>query len=160
MDLYINSLTVPTGLFINNRFIPSTTSETLTTENPTTNTPLGQVSAAQPSDVDAAVSSSKEALKTWKTSQPAERRRLLNRLADLIERDAQELASIEAIDAGMLFNMSLGFCIVQAVETLRYFAGWADKIDGQSLEFDQGLAYTKREPIGVCAAVVPWNTPL
>ncbi|PTD04708.1 Aldehyde dehydrogenase [Fusarium culmorum] len=151
---------IPTGLFINNRFIPSTTSETLTTENPTTNTPLGQVSAAQPSDVDAAVSSSKEALKTWKTSQPAERRRLLNRLADLIERDAQELASIEAIDAGMLFNMSLGFCIVQAVETLRYFAGWADKIDGQSLDFDQGLAYTKREPIGVCAAVVPWNTPL
>ncbi|KAJ4136538.1 hypothetical protein NW768_004154 [Fusarium equiseti] len=150
---------VPTGLFINNQFIPATSSETLTTLNPTTNTPLGEVSAAQPADVDAAVSAAQEALKTWKTSH-AERRRLLNKLADLIERDAQDFASLEAVDGGMLFNMSLGFCVVQAVETIRYFAGWADKIDGQSMDFDQGLAYTKREPIGVCAAVVPWNTPL
>jgi len=85
---------------------------------------------------------------------------LLNKLADLIERDAQDFASLEAVDGGMLFNMSLGFCVVQAVETIRYFAGWSDKIDGQAMDFDQGLAYTKREPIGVCAAVVPWNTPL
>jgi aldehyde dehydrogenase (NAD+) len=153
-------LIVPTGLFINNQFNPSTTSKSFTTENPTTNTPLGQVSAAEPSDVDAAVSSSKKAFETWKTTQPAERRKLLNKLADLVERDAQDLASIEAVDAGLLFNMSLGFCVVQAVETIRYFAGWADKIDGQSMDFEQGLAYTKREPIGVCAAVVPWNTPL
>ncbi|RBR26147.1 uncharacterized protein FIESC28_01038 [Fusarium coffeatum] len=150
---------VPTGLFINNKFIPSTSSETLTTLNPTTNTPLGEVSAAQPADVDAAVSAAQEALKTWKTSH-GERRRLVNKLADLIERDAQDFASLEAVDGGMLFNMSLGFCVVQAVETIRYFAGWADKIDGQAMDFDQGLAYTKREPIGVCAAVVPWNTPL
>ncbi|CAG7557860.1 unnamed protein product [Fusarium equiseti] len=150
---------VPTGLFINNKFIPATSSETLTTLNPTTNTPLGEVSAAQPADVDAAVSAAQEALKTWKASH-AERRKLLNKLADLIERDAQDFASLEAVDGGMLFNMSLGFCVVQAVETIRYFAGWADKIDGQAMDFDQGLAYTKREPIGVCAAVVPWNTPL
>ncbi|RFN45474.1 aldehyde dehydrogenase (nad+) [Fusarium flagelliforme] len=150
---------VPTGLFINNKFVPATSSETLTTLNPTTNTPLGEVSAAQPADVDAAVSAAQEALKTWKTSH-AERRKLLNKLADLIERDAQDFASLEAVDGGMLFNMSLGFCVVQAVETIRYFAGWADKVDGQAMDFDQGLAYTKREPIGVCAAVVPWNTPL
>ncbi|KAH7191808.1 aldehyde dehydrogenase domain-containing protein [Fusarium flagelliforme] len=150
---------VPTGLFINNKFVPATSSETLTTLNPTTNTPLGEVSAAQPADVDAAVSAAQEALKTWKTSH-AERRKLLNKLADLIERDAQDFASLEAVDGGILFNMSLGFCVVQAVETIRYFAGWADKVDGQAMDFDQGLAYTKREPIGVCAAVVPWNTPL
>ncbi|KAI1057016.1 hypothetical protein NW752_003178 [Fusarium irregulare] len=150
---------VPTGLFINNKFVPATSSETLTTLNPTTNTPLGEVSAAQPADVDAAVSAAQEALKTWKTSH-AERRKLLNKLADLIERDAEEFASLEAVDGGMLYNMSLGFCVVQAVETIRYFAGWADKVDGQTMDFDQGLAYTKREPIGVCAAVVPWNTPL
>ncbi|KAL4723031.1 hypothetical protein ACLX1H_010272 [Fusarium chlamydosporum] len=151
---------VPTGLFINSQFVPATDSKTFTTENPTTNTPLGEVSAAQPADVDAAVLSSKEALKTWKTTQPSERRKLLNKLADLVERDAQDLASIEAVDGGMLYNMSLGFCVVQAVETLRYFAGWSDKIEGQAMDFDQGLAYTRREPIGVCAAVVPWNTPL
>ena len=154
------TLTVPTGLFIDNTFTTAEANKTVTIENPTTASPIGAVSAAQTSDVDRAVLSSRKASATWKTTPPQERRRLLNKLADLIERDVQDFASIEAVDAGMLYNMSMGMSVPQAAETCRYFAGWADKLDGQSIDYESGLAYTKREPIGVCAAVVPWNTPL
>ncbi|KLP10116.1 Uncharacterized protein Y057_2594 [Fusarium fujikuroi] len=153
-------ITLPTGLFIDNTFTPAEANKTVTIENPTTASPIGSVSAAQTSDVDRAVLSARKASATWKNTPPQERRRLLNKLADLIERDVEEFASIEAVDAGMLYNMSMGMSVPQAAETCRYFAGWADKLDGQSLDYESGLAYTKREPIGVCAAVVPWNTPL
>ena len=86
--------------------------------------------------------------------------RLLSKLADLTERDAVDLASLESIDAGILYEESLHFNVPQAVDTLRYFAGWADKGAGQSLHIPNGLAYTQNEPLGVCAAIVPWNAPL
>ncbi|KAM0487397.1 hypothetical protein ACHAP7_001910 [Fusarium lateritium] len=153
-------ITLPTGLFIDNNFSPATDNKTITIENPSTCTPIGDVSAAQKADVDRAVAASKKAFSTWKTTAPAERRRLLLKLADLIEQNASDFASIEAVDAGLLYNFSLGLSVAQATESLRYFAGWADKLDGQSMGYDGGIALTKREPIGVCAAVVPWNTPL
>lgn len=83
-----------------------------------------------------------------------------SQLADLIERDAVDLASLESIDAGILYGESLQFNVPQAVDTLRYFAGWADKGAGQSLHIPDGLAYTQHEPLGICAAIVPWNAPL
>jgi aldehyde dehydrogenase (NAD+) len=70
------------------------------------------------------------------------------------------LASLEALDAGVLFGESKNLNVVNAVATLKYFAGWADKLDGKSLKIPNGVAYTQRDPIGVCAAVVPWNAPL
>ncbi|KAF5020458.1 hypothetical protein F66182_7537 [Fusarium sp. NRRL 66182] len=155
-----SKVVVPTGLFIHNQFEAATDDRTVTVENPATGDTIGLISAAQSSDVDRAVVSSRKAFTAWKTTRPQQRRLLLNRLADLIEQNAQELASIEAVDAGLLYNMSLNLSVQQATETCRYFAGWADKVDGQSIDFDQGIAYTRREPIGVCAAVVPWNTPL
>lgn len=129
--------------------------------NPTTGALLGSLSAAQKDDVDAAVDAAKDALKTtWKETLPATRGQLLSKLAVLIERDADDLASLEAVDAGILFSESKNLHVQQAAETLRYFAGWADKISGQLLHIPQGYAYTRREPIGVCAAVIPWNSPL
>lgn len=152
---------VNTGLFINNEFQLATGGSQLEVENPTTGSLLASVSAAQREDVDAAVSAAKAAFQgPWATLTPARRGQLLNRLADLIERDADDLASLEALDAGVLFGESKGLHIPQATETLRYFAGWADKIAGQLLSIPQGYAYTRREPLGVCAAVVPWNAPL
>ncbi|KAI5460410.1 aldehyde dehydrogenase domain-containing protein [Mariannaea sp. PMI_226] len=153
-------ITVPTGLFINNEFVPATNNATLDLENPATGAHLAKVSAAQKEDVDRAVAASKNAYVSWKTAAPESRRTALNKLADLIERDAKELASLEAIDGGILFRDSMGLHIPQSIDTLRYFAGWADKVDGVSMTIPQGLAYTRREPIGVCAAVVPWNAPL
>ncbi|OAA56883.1 Aldehyde dehydrogenase domain protein [Cordyceps fumosorosea ARSEF 2679] len=128
---------VNTGLFINNDFHPAAGGATLQVENPSTGDNLATVSAAQKEDP-----------------------RGPRGLADLVERDADDLASLEALEAGVLFKESKALHVTQAAETLRYFAGWADKITGQLLSTPQGPAYTRREPLGVCAAVVPWNAPL
>ncbi|KAH6886267.1 aldehyde dehydrogenase domain-containing protein [Thelonectria olida] len=153
-------ISVPTGLFIDNEFVAASNNATLDLENPATGAHLAKVSAAQKEDVDRAVGSAKKAYKTWKTESPEKRRALINKLADLVERDAKDLASLEAIDGGILYRDSTGLHVPQAIDTLRYFAGWADKVDGVSMTIPQGFAYTRREPIGVCAAVVPWNAPL
>ncbi|KAI0839533.1 aldehyde dehydrogenase [Hypoxylon sp. FL0890] len=151
-------ITISTGLFIDNEFVPAISGATLDVENPNTATHLATVSAAQKEDVDRAVESSEKAFTTWKKSDPSTRRALLNKLADLVERDGPELSSLEALEAGILYKDSLGLHVAQSVENLRYFAGWADKLDGASLTIPEGLAYTRREPIGVCAAIVPWNS--
>ena len=124
-------------------------------ENPNTGKTLATVSAAEAEDVDRAVASAKNAYVSWKTSDPSVRRTLLNKLADLVESDALELASLEALEAGILYRDSMGLHFPESVSNLRYFAGWADKLNGDTLGIPQGLAYTRREPIGVTAAVFP-----
>lgn len=104
--------------------------------------------------------SSKEAYVTWKTTLPGRRRELLHALANLIEKHAAELSSLESLDAGILYRDSTGLHVPQSIENLRYFAGYADKVDGETLTIPEGMAYTRRQPIGVCAAIVPWNSPL
>ncbi|KAI6770668.1 hypothetical protein HG531_009523 [Fusarium graminearum] len=151
-------ITVQTGLFIDNEFVPASNNATLDVENPNTATIIAQVSAAQASDVDRAVRSSQKAFATWGRSDPGTRRTLLLKLADLVEAHGPELASLEAIEGGLLYRDSLGLHVTQSVDNLRYFAGWADKLDGVSLPIPSGVAYTRREPIGVCAAIVPWNS--
>jgi aldehyde dehydrogenase (NAD+) len=152
---------VETGLFINNEFIEAITGKTLDVENPFTTEKLATVSAAQKEDVDPAVHVAEVAFQNgWRSESPLVRARLLNALADLLERDADELALLEALDAGILFNESKSMHVPQASSTLRYFAGWADKIDGKLLQIPEGMAYTRREPIGTCAAIIPWNAPL
>ncbi|KAH8894026.1 putative aldehyde dehydrogenase [Thozetella sp. PMI_491] len=154
-------VSVNTGLFIGNEFVPAIGGETLPTENPASGELLAHVSAAQSRDVDAAVASSQAAFEgEWSKTLPAQRGELLRKLSELIERDADELASLEALDVGILFGESKGLHIAQAIETLRHFSGWADKITGQLLNIPQGYAYTRRQPLGVCGAIVPWNSPL
>ncbi|KAF1851636.1 putative aldehyde dehydrogenase [Cucurbitaria berberidis CBS 394.84] len=152
---------VHSGLFINNQFVPAISGETLDTTNPATGNHLATLAAAQKDDVDAAVEAAQSALRsTWKTTSPPGRGQLLHKLADLFERDAVELATLEAVDAGILLADSTHLHVPQAIEVLKYYAGWADKIDGQALEIPNGMAFTRRQPIGVCAAIVPWNAPL
>ncbi|RAL14368.1 putative aldehyde dehydrogenase [Aspergillus homomorphus CBS 101889] len=151
---------VPTTLFINNEFTPSVNNATLVVENPTTGEPLANVSAASTEDVNRAVVAATEAFPAWKTTPGPERAAVLHRLADLIERDMEDFASIEALEGGILYTDSKNLNIPQTVSTLRYYAGWADKIDGKTLHIPGGVAYTFREPLGVCAAIVPWNAPL
>ncbi|RAH78776.1 aldehyde dehydrogenase [Aspergillus japonicus CBS 114.51] len=151
---------VPTTLFINNEFTPATNNATLAVENPTTGETLVDVSAASPEDIDRAVKAATAAFPAWKATPGPERAALLHKLADLIERDAEEFASIEALEGGILYTDSLGLNVPQAVSTIRYYAGWADKIDGKTLHIPGGVGYTFREPLGVCAAIVPWNGPL
>jgi len=161
-DSMLTSLVpVPTGLFIDNKFVPAQNNATINVENPATRKGLGSISLAQKADVDKAVQAAKLAFETtWNKVNPAKRGELLIRLAQLIERDVDELASLEAVDGGILFNDAKNLHVPQVAETLRYFAGWADKVTGQTLEIPNGVAYTRREPLGVCAAIIPWNAPL
>ncbi|KAJ5791119.1 uncharacterized protein N7518_008130 [Penicillium psychrosexuale] len=153
-------ITIPTGLFIHNEFVPSSAGQTLVVENPSTGNQLGIISAAGPEDINKAVESAKLAFKTWRTVPGPVKAQLLLKLAELVERDAEDLASLEAVDAGVLYTDSIGMNIPQAVGCLRYYAGWAGKIDGKTLDMEGGIAYTHREPLGVCGAIVPWNAPL
>ncbi|KAI6855892.1 aldehyde dehydrogenase [Hortaea werneckii] len=157
---------LPTGLFIDNRFVPSVRGETLDVKNAASRKSLGPISAAAKKDVDVAVASSlKTYERTWRHVAAAGRRQLMLKLADLIERDLDDFAAIESIDVGQLYGTTKGMLGPMSVEWIRYFAGFADKMEGRSANWDDagapsGLSYTRREPYGVTAAIVPWNTPL
>ncbi|EEP79751.1 aldehyde dehydrogenase [Uncinocarpus reesii 1704] len=144
------SIEIPTGLFINNEFVPSLTGNTLETTNPANGELLATVAAASEKDIDTAVQSAKNAFHTtWKATPATTRQSLMLKLADLIERDGDVLATLEALDGGILLSGSKMMHIPHSAAALRYFAGWADKIDGKSLVIPDGMAYTHREPLGL-----------
>jgi betaine-aldehyde dehydrogenase len=157
---------VNTELFVGGAWIPA--SESFTTVNPATGQPLADLAAASSTDVDAAVTAATAAFRgDWGALPPSHKGALLNRLADLVERDSETLARLESLDMGRPFGMSAQLMVPNLVATLRYYAGWADKINGEQISTDGYLgqpipvhAYTLREPLGVVAAIVPWNAPL
>ncbi|TFL05689.1 NAD-aldehyde dehydrogenase [Pterulicium gracile] len=159
------TLNCPTGLFINNEFVPSVDSrETLECINPATEDVICSVVAASVKDIDVAVQAARDALKTtWgKNVTGFERSRLIHKLADLIERDAQALAELETLNNGKPLKVARDFDIADSVQCLRYYAGWADKITGQNIEVDRKkiAAFTTHDPIGVCGQIIPWNYPI
>jgi betaine-aldehyde dehydrogenase len=136
------------------------------TLNPATGEKLADVAAASAADVDSAVAAANEALRgAWAAVPPSQKGALLNRLADLVERDAEILGTIESLDMGAPAVMGRLMYIPNLVASLRYYAGWADKINGETVRNDGYMgrptfAYTTREPVGVIAAIIPWNSPL
>lgn len=108
---------------------------------------------ADAADVDVAVNAAKEAFKqgsVWRTSDASYRAKLMHRLADLIERDATQLAALESLDNGKTFRTALEDDVPVTADTLRYFAGWADKIHGKTLPVSGNfMSYTRHEPVGV-----------
>ncbi|GAN01737.1 conserved hypothetical protein [Mucor ambiguus] len=152
-------LKLQTGLFINNEFVKG--SDTLETINPATGKVIAHVQAADKKDVDAAVQAASDAFHgPWSKKTPSERAALMFKLADLIDRDNEELSQIETLDNGKGITFSRLFDVKQIAITLRYFAGYADKVHGKVIDTEGALSYTRHEPIGVCAAVLPWNFPL
>ncbi|KAG1123693.1 hypothetical protein G6F42_010307 [Rhizopus arrhizus] len=151
---------VHTYLFINNEFVPGH-GPLIETINPATEEVICSVHSADESDVDAAVNAAKECFKNvWRKTAPAERGRLINKLADLMERDKDEIATLDALDNGKAFTIARDVDVTDSIGCFRYFAGWADKIHGKTIDttFDK-LCYTRHEPLGVVGAVVPWNYP-
>ncbi|KAG7722877.1 hypothetical protein KL949_000073 [Ogataea haglerorum] len=150
----------PTGLFINNEFVSAKSGKTFKVSSPLNEEHLCDVQMAEAEDVDVAVQAAYKAFKQWKLTEGSERARLLNKLADLIERDRELLSQIESLDNGKSLLCST-FDLGIVIGTLRYCAGFCDKKDGRLI--DTGLthmSYTKREPLGVCGAITPWNFPL
>jgi aldehyde dehydrogenase (NAD+) len=152
-------LKLQTGLFINNEFVAG--SETIDTINPATGKVIASVQAAGKKEVDDAVKAASDAFEgPWKTMGNRERAALMFKLADLVERDNEELAQIESLDNGKGITFSRNFDAKQIAISLRYFAGFADKVHGKVIDTEGALSYTRHEPIGVCAAIIPWNFPL
>lgn len=152
---------MPTGLFINNEFVPALSGGTIDVHNPSNDEKIASIASAGQDDVNAAVKAAASAWASgWRDTNAGARAKLLSTLATLIERDAADLATLEAIDAGILYGDSQHLNIPQAVETLRYFARLAEQADGQMLDIPGGYAQVSRQPYGVCAAIVPWNAPL
>ncbi|EJT99149.1 aldehyde dehydrogenase [Dacryopinax primogenitus] len=152
-----------TGIFIDGKFTAGSEGKTIEVFNPTNGKKVCDISEGTPADVDTAVKVAHRAFQTsWGLKVPgSERGRLLMRLADLIEKNAEELAAIEALDNGKAYSIALDFDVTQSAAVIRYYGGWADKIQGKTIEVDETkFAYTLHEPIGVVGQIIPWNFPL
>lgn len=152
------------ALFIDGGYVQSRSSQTLEVINPATGKVIAQVANADPADIDAAVESAKRGFKQWSQATPATRGNVLLKLADLLERNREELAQIETCQSGKIIQISRAFEVDQAAHFLRYYAGWATKISGQtiipslpSFAGERYTAYTLRQPVGVVVGIVPWN---
>ena len=154
----------PKQLLIGGKWTDARGQETTGTENPVTGGQLAALAEAQPEDVDAAVAAARAALEdpAWSGLRPRERAQLLFQLADAIEARLDEFAALEALDSGKPLRNATSVDIPQAIDHLRYFAGWVTKIEGSTITSNVGdyLIYTRREPVGVCGLIVPWNYPL
>jgi len=151
-----------TRLFINNQWVDPGQGGTFDTYNPATGEVIAKVAAASAADVDRAVKAARAALESgpWGRMDAVERGRLIFRLADLIEQNAEELATLESLNCGKTIRDSRGD--MQGVANwLRYYAGWADKIEGRTVPVRGNfLSYTLRQPVGVVGQIIPWNFPL
>lgn len=149
-------------LLIDGRHVASASGRTFKSINPATEEVIATVAEAGEADVHRAVAAARRAFEgPWRTMRAAERGHILLRLADLMQRHADEIARLESLDAGKPIAGVLRQDLPAAIDTLTYYAGWADKILGEVVPTrDDALTYTMREPVGVVAAIVPWNFPL
>ncbi|HZP87562.1 MAG TPA: aldehyde dehydrogenase family protein [Burkholderiales bacterium] len=150
-----------THLFIDGQFVDSEARGRIPVLNPHDNSLIAEVSEAQKADVDRAVDAARRAFPSWAKMAAMDRGRLLLKLADAIEANAEDLARLESLDTGHPLRDTRGLDVVRTAVTFRYFGGMADKFQGSVVPVEAGfLNYVLREPIGVVGQIVPWNFPL
>ncbi len=152
-----------TRLWIDGVFAEPADGSTFPVENPSEGRVLAEVAEAKEADIDRAVQAARRAFESdaWQRMAARERGALLYRLADLVEQHADELARIETLQNGKPYFESRQIDLPEVIAVLRYYAGWADKIQGETIPAAGPLFnYTRREPLGVVGAIVPWNFPL
>src|ERR1017187_4816222 len=152
-----------TKLLINNRWVPSESGKTFATINPYTGEEICQIAEADAADVEKAVNAARRAFEhgAWRKIPASERGRMLHRLADLIEKNSDELAALESLDNGKPVGIAKAVDVAATVGCFRYFAGWSDKIHGKTIPVDGPFfCYTRHEPVGVVGQIIPWNFPL
>jgi len=150
-------------LLIGGKWMPAKSGKTFETINPANEEVLALIAEGDKADVDEAVKSARAAFETgkWSSISPHQRTRYLLKIADLIDKYADELAELESLDNGKPVSQARTIDIAGAAGVFRYFAGWATKIYGETNPSDPAFFnYTLREPIGVCGLIVPWNFPL
>ncbi|KAF7463042.1 hypothetical protein GHT09_010429 [Marmota monax] len=153
-----------TKIFINNEWQNSESGRVFPVYNPATGEQVCEVQEADKADIDKAVQAARLAFSlgsVWRRMDASERGRLLDKLADLVERDRAFLATMESLNGGKPFLQAFYVDLQGVIKTLRYYAGWADKIHGMTIPVDGDyFTFTRHEPIGVCGQIIPWNFPL
>ena len=153
-------------MLINGKWVNAASGKTFPTYNPATGEVLAYVAEGDKEDIDRAVSAARTAFRNraWRKMTASERGRLVWKLADLLEEHAEEFAQLESLDNGKPVALARIVDVPASVDNLRYMAGWATKIEGNTIPISaqggQFLAYTLREPIGVVGQIIPWNFPL
>jgi aldehyde dehydrogenase (NAD+)/phenylacetaldehyde dehydrogenase len=154
----------PHGLLIGGERSPAADGRTFETFDPSTGSPITTVAQAGAEDVDRAVRAARQALTEgpWAQASAAQRARMLTRLAQLVEASAEELAELEALDNGKPVKLARIVDVASTAAHFRYFAGWPERIVGDTLPVHQPgmLTYTRKEPVGVCGQIIPWNFPM
>src|SRR5579863_5830149 len=152
-----------TKLLINGQWVDSVSGKRFKTVNPATGEAICDVAEADAADVDQAVRVARTTFEhgPWRKISASERGRLMNRLADLMEQHADELAALETLDNGMPLSVARHVAVPLTTAHFRYFAGWADKNHGKTIPIDgEYFCYTRHEPVGVVGQITPWNFPL
>ena len=153
-------------MLIDGKWVEAASGKTLTTYDPATEEPLAEVPAGDKEDVDRAVRAARRALESgpWPRMTASERGRAIWKLADLIEARTEEFAQLETLDNGKPLAVARVADVPLVVDHFRYYAGWATKIEGEtipvSIPGQRVLTYTRREPVGVVGQIIPWNFPL
>jgi aldehyde dehydrogenase (NAD+) len=149
-------------LFIDGQWVDAESGKTFITPNPATGEPLAEIAEADKADIDKAVDAARRAFEgKWSKLSARDRGRLLYKLSQLIEQNAAELAELETADNGKPIRESQFVDLPQVAENFEYFAGWATKIEGETIPVPGKMFnYTLREPVGVCGQIIPWNFPL
>ncbi|MGD9897387.1 MAG: aldehyde dehydrogenase family protein [Candidatus Methylacidiphilaceae bacterium] len=160
-------LSGPKRLLIGGKWVDAASGKTFATVNPATEETLAQVAEADAEDVNRAVRAAREAFTKgpWARMAPAERGKLLWKLADRMEEHLEEFAQLESLDNGKPLTVARVGDVPLAIDLFRYMAGWATKIEGNTIPLglaqpESYLAYTAREPVGVVGQIIPWNFPL
>jgi phenylacetaldehyde dehydrogenase len=161
--------TTPRQLFINGQWIDAASGKTFETPNPATGATLANVAEGDAEDIDRAVQAARKAFDEgpWSRMTPSERGRIIWRIGDLILQNAEELAQLESLDNGKPYAVALAADVPLAADLFHYMAGWATKIEGNSINISVPYmpganfhSYTLREPVGVVGQIIPWNFPL
>lgn len=168
VQLSVNKMDIsfPNQLFINGDFVDSVNKKSMECIDPASESTICSVQMACSDDVDIATVAAERAFKgEWSKLSARDRGNLMFQLADLMEENKEELATIESIDSGAVYTLALKTHIGMSIDTWRYFAGWCDKIVGSTIPIsharpNSNFTFTKREPIGVCGLITPWNYPL
>ena len=152
-----------TKCLINGKWVDAESGKTFETLNPSTGEVIAKVAEGDKADVDKAVKAARKQFEggAWRKMNARERGRLIYKFADLVEENFDELAALETLDNGKPIADSRGADLPLALDCYRYYAGWADKIEGKTIPINGPYhCYTRHEPTGVVGQIIPWNFPI
>ena len=152
-----------TKLLIDGQWRDSVSGRTFESINPATEEVIAEVAEAGEKDIDLAVKAARRAFDTgpWRKTDARDRGRMLYKLADLIEENLDELAALEVLNKGKPIAEAKAADLPLVIQCIRYYAGWADKIEGKTIPIRGNyLCYTRHEQVGVAGQIIPWNFPL